>query len=159
MSHTPPIWTAVNRTNTNEYITVVLGLLLLKRLPGAPVGFAYNLIGDSMASLSWCRKGFVSSSLARRANIGWTMINVDLSSTVADTKHIPGTYNTIYDGLSRGQTGRDVGLPPELYIPVAADSPISHYIALCNPDLPLVTPAEHTVLSTTFMDLLGRCGL
>lgn len=147
-----------SKQNTNEYITVVLGLLLCKRLAHAPTDFAYNLIGDSMASLSWCRKGFVSSSLARRANIGWTMVNVDMNATVAVTQHIPGTYNVIYDGLSRGQTGRDVGLPPELYIPVEPDSPIAQYITLCNPALPLSSPSDHSALSIAFMDLLSGSG-
>jgi peptide deformylase len=97
----------------------------------------------------------VSSILARRANIGFSMVNVDLDATISDVEHVAGIYNKVYDGLSRGLTGRQVGLPEELEVILTPQSMATKYIALCNPRLtPLETPEEHLVFSQALLALL-----
>eukprot|EP01032_Pedospumella_encystans_P028479 gene28479-32165_t len=86
--------------NTYEYLAVVLGLLLVHR-----AGIrccAYSLHGDSVSSLQWASQDRAASTLARRANIAFTTIACEVDALVADTVHVPGVANTVYDGLSRG---------------------------------------------------------
>jgi hypothetical protein len=142
--------------NTNEYAAVLLGLALIKQERLVPGGFAYNIIGDNTTSLSWCKKGKAASLLARRANIGFSLLCVELDANIAEIKHVPGIYNKVYDGLSRGLTGRQVGLPIELEYTLESDSLATKYIALCNPRLPpLASPSEHLLLSQRLLALLG----
>jgi hypothetical protein len=142
--------------NTNEYAAVLLGLALIKQESLVPSGFAYNLTGDNVSSLTWCKKGKASSLLARRANIGFSLICVDLDAHIAEVKHVAGIYNKVYDGLSRGLTGRQVGLPPEVEFTLTPESMATQFIAQCNPWLPaLGSPAEHVTHSKQLLALLG----
>jgi hypothetical protein len=141
--------------NTNEYAAVLLGLALIHQEHLVPPGFAYNITGDNTTSLSWCKKERAKSILARRANIGFSTICIELDAHIAETRHVAGVYNTIYDGLSRGKSGRQVGLPPELGVKLSARSSATRYIALCNPKLPpLRTPADHLVHSKQLLEIL-----
>jgi hypothetical protein len=88
------------RQNTMEFLAVILGLLLAWR--SNLRHFHYQLHGDSISSLAWAKADRVNSTLARRANIVFTTISIQLNATVADTVHVPGTLNVIFDGLSRG---------------------------------------------------------
>jgi hypothetical protein len=142
--------------NTNEYAAVLLGLALIKQETLVPGGFAYNLIGDNTTSLTWCKKGKAASKLARRANIGFSLLCVDMDAQISEVTHIAGIYNKVYDGLSRGLTGRQVGLPPELEFTLTPESMATQFIALCNPRLaPLGSPADHVVHSQQILALLG----
>jgi hypothetical protein len=141
--------------NTHEYMAVMLGLLLIKMTKCAAPGFYYNIVGDNTTSLSWCRRGRVSSTLARRANIGFSVLAVSLDAIVADATHIAGVDNKVWDGLSRGLDGLEVDLPPEKQIHLSPDSIAVQYVVLCNPATPLVEVNEHVDLSATFLDLLG----
>jgi hypothetical protein len=144
--------------NTKEYSAVLLGLALIKQEHLVPNGFAYNVCGDNTTSLSWVDKERAASSLARRANIGTSLLTADLDAYIAETKHIPGVDNTVYDGLSRGKKGTDLGLPAQLEIVLYPHSMSTRYIALCNPHLFLDTAEEHIALSRKMLSMLGAAG-
>ncbi len=65
---------------------------------------------------------------------------------MAQTTHVAGVDNIVYDGLSSGKSGLAVGLPKH---------PLVHYVALCDPSLPLVSTEDHTDLSVEFLNILG----
>ena len=136
------------RQNTMEFVAVVLGLLLAWR--ASLKNFAYNLHGDSISSLAWAQADRVNSTLARPANIIFTTISVHLNATVAETVHIPGTLNIIFDGLSRGLTSRELGLDESKLYPVSNDAAIHDFIMMCDPSTVLTDMRSHT-------NLLHRC--
>jgi hypothetical protein len=145
--------------NTKEYTAVLLGLALIEQEQLVPRGFAYNVCGDNTTSLTWIEKGKAASTLARRANIGYSLIAEHLDANVAELKHIPGKLNIVYDGLSRGKRGVDLGLPAHLEVVLRPESMALRYIALCNPHLPLMTPDEHITLSNKMLALLNPPGV
>ena len=136
------------RQNTMEFIAVVLGLLLAWR--ASLHNFTYNLHGDSISSLAWAKADRVNSTLARPANIIFTTASVHLQATVAETVHIPGKLNVIFDGLSRGLTSQELGLNESLMYPVTTDATINEFIILCDPSTVLTDMRSHT-------NLLHRC--
>ncbi len=99
-----------------------------------------------------CRRGRVASSIARRANIGFSLLVISLEAQVAQTTHIVGKDIIVYDGLSRGKTGLAVGLPPHLFVELSTDSPT---VRLCDPLVHLVSTEQHTDLSVAFLDILS----
>ena len=117
-------------------------------------GFAFDVVGDNTTSLSWCKHERVCSQLARRAVIGFALLAADLDASVADTRHIAGTVNVIYDGLSRGFDGPAVGLPAHKQITLDLQSFCVKYLLLCNPNLPLATIADHTDFVSDLLQLL-----
>ncbi len=63
----------------------------------------------------------------------------------------------MHDGLSRGKTGTEVGLPPDKAVDLRMHPEVAQYIALCDPtkeDL----PAERYMELAAFLDLLERIG-
>lgn len=140
--------------NTCEFIAVLLGLLLIKQTGCVAPGFAYDLVGDNVTSLSWVRRGYTASVLARRANVGFSLVAVDLDATLAETRHIAGELNVVYDGLSRGKSGTDVGLPAELYVPLSLECLAVRYVVLCDPSVPTAEVFDHLQLSNQFVSLL-----
>ena len=136
------------RQNTMEFIAVVLGLLLAWR--ASLHHFTYNLHGDSISSLAWAKTDRVNSILARQANIVYTTISVHLLATVAETVHIPGTLNVIFDGLSRGLPPRDLGLDESKMYPILHDAAVTEFIMMCDPSAELTNMHSHT-------NLLHRC--
>lgn len=143
--------------NTHEYMGVIIGLLLV--LAGGDLvepGFAYDIIGDSATSLSWCCHDRAKSAIARRADIGFSLLSVELDATLARSTHIPGKDNVVYDGLSRGKSGPEVGLPAGRQVFLAEDGPIMRFVHLCNPNLPEPTVAEHKQLTLDFLETLSR---
>jgi hypothetical protein len=145
-----------SRQNTNEYLGIMLGLLLIYQTKCVEKSFAFNVEGDNTTSLKWCASNRVSSALARRADIGFSILAVELDASVSEVTHIPGVDNVVYDGLSRGKGGLEVGLPPEKFIKLSPDTFAYQYMCLCNPDLPLSNIKQHTALSTAFLDLIGE---
>lgn len=139
--------------NTYEFLAVLLGLLLMHRLNLRSC--AYSLRGDSVSSLTWAATDRTASSLARRANIGFTLLASEIDAVVADTVHVPGTLNTVYDGLSRGVSAADAGLDPALQVHLHADHPYLQYLALCDPTAPLSTLADHLALAANFTNILS----
>jgi hypothetical protein len=149
-----PVSDDSSRQNCQEYTAVLLGLLLAKRL-GVQPGFSFDITGDNTTSLAWCRRGRVASEIARRTNIGFSLLAVHLNALVAETTHVAGVDNFVYDGLSRGKSGLAVGLPEHLFVELTVDSPLVRYVALCDPALPLVSTEDHTDLSVEFLNILG----
>jgi hypothetical protein len=136
--------------NTFEYLAVVLGLLLL--VMRGEHDFTYQLYGDSMSSLAWVTADRVASSLALRANLAVVAISLHANAHVAETVHVPGVDNVVYDGLSRGAAPIAVGLDPnlEVLLPPA----VHRVLALCNPTASLMTAAEHLSLMGTLCALI-----
>jgi hypothetical protein len=130
--------------NTMEFVAVVLGLLLAWR--ANLTNFYYDLHGDNMSSLAWARSDRVNSLLARRANIIFTTISMHLDAQLAETEHIPGSLNIVFDGLSRNIAPEQLGLDPLLMYPTTTDHAMREFILLCNPALPMTDMASHTFL-------------
>ncbi len=57
-----PVTDDCSRQNCQEYVAVMLGLLLARQLK-IPRGFSFDVTGDNTTSLSWCRRGRVASAL------------------------------------------------------------------------------------------------
>jgi hypothetical protein len=142
-----------SRQNTNEYLAVLLGLLVVRQEAFAEHGTAYEIVGDSTASLAWCRHGRAASQLAKAANIGHNLLAVSMDVMLVGDRHIPGEANWQCDGLSRGKTGPEVGLPSELEV-VLSDETV-RYIQLCDPARELRTAEQHVERSREFLDTLG----
>lgn len=130
--------------NSYEYLAVVAGLLLARRL--GLRDFTYSLHGDSVSSLQWTENSRATSLLARRANVGLALLVTHLQASVHDTVHVPGTRNVVYDGLSRGKSATDVGLDPAGEVTLGPTAPEAQYLRLCDPHLPLTTFAAYTAL-------------
>lgn len=138
--------------NVCEYGAVVLGLLLAKHL--GLYGFAYQLVGDSVSSLTWSANDRASSEIARATNIGFAMASVEIDAVVAEIRHVPGVDNVVYDGLSRGKDGSEVGLDDCLRVIIPPGGWMERYIHLCDPTCALETPLEHNILTRSLLDLL-----
>ncbi len=141
-----------SRQNTNEYLAVLLALLLVRQEGYATRGYAYNVIGDSKASLFWCAKGRARSQLATAANIAHNLLAVEMDITLVDSSHIPGDDNVQCDGLSRGKSGPEVGLPAELNVVLEADA--VQYIRLCDPSKELLRAEQHVERSRELLGVL-----
>jgi hypothetical protein len=141
-----------SRQNTNEYLAVLMALLLIRQESYAVRGYAYDVIGDSTSSLSWCAKGRARSQLATAANIAHNLLAVEMDVSLVSTKHIPGDDNIQCDGLSRGKSGPDVGLPAELCVVLGAEA--VQYIRLCDPANVLLTAEQHVERSKELLGVL-----
>jgi hypothetical protein len=104
------------KQNLCEYLAVIAGLLVLRQQGHRD--FTVDLWGDNTTSLAWFRKGKVKSALARRASLGVGLLLAHMGATVGNTVHIPGEENGCMDGLSRGLSSAEVGLPPEQLVPL-----------------------------------------
>jgi hypothetical protein len=138
--------------NTMEFVAVVLGLLLAWRLKLQ--NFHYDLHGDNMSSLAWAKSDRVNSLLARRANIIFTTISMQLNATLSETEHIPGSMNVLFDGLSRNVLPQDLGLDPLLMYQADGDYAVHQFIQLCNPANQLSDMISHTTLLRQCTNLL-----
>jgi hypothetical protein len=138
--------------NTYEYMAVLAGLLIARRL--SLHTFSFTLHGDSVSSLQWASTGRAVSRLARRVNIVLALTGLHLRASLADTTHVPGVQNVVYDGLSRGRTPLQVGLNPALQLHWSADSAELKLVHLCDPTAQLVSFPEHTQLISESLRLL-----
>jgi hypothetical protein len=141
-----------SRQNTNEYLAVLMALLLIRQEGYAGRGCAYNLIGDSTSSLSWCEKGRARSQLATAANLAHNLLAVEMDITLVSVTHIPGADNVQCDGLSRGLSGPEVGLPAELFVALGGNE--TQCIRLCDPAEMLQTAGQHVERSKELLDVL-----
>jgi len=139
--------------NTMEFVAVILGLLLAWRAKLHT--FYYDLHGDNMSSLAWARSDRTNSLLARRANIIFTTISMHVHAQLAETEHIPGSMNIVFDGLSRNVSPEELGLDPSLNYPTAEDYTINEFINLCNPAIQLTDLSSHTSLLKQCYQLLS----
>ena len=96
-----------------------------------------------MSSLAWARSDRTNSILVRRVNIVFTTISMYVHAQLADTEHIPGSMNIVFNGLSRNVSPVQLGLDPTLLYSTAADSTINEFIKLCNPAIPLTDMLSH----------------
>ena len=151
LSPFPPT-TEAKFQNTFEFLAVILGLLLMRHLNLRSQ--AYSLHGDSVSSLTWATQDRTASELARRANIGFTLLATEIDAVVSDTVHVPETQNIVYDGLSRGIPAASLGLDPGLQVHLHQSHPFLRFLTLCDPMLPLVTPDEHLSLAAEFLRVL-----
>lgn len=142
-----------SKQNTFEYLAVFTGLLLAASYSFK--NFAYRLMGDSIASLTWTHKDRAPSVLAHRANIALTLLSATIDATPIELQHVPGVDNVVYDGLSRGKTGGFVGLDPLLQIHTTPSHPFVHLLQLCDPDLPLSGALEHAAFSSHLLTLFS----
>ena len=140
--------------NTCEFLAALLGLLLAHSLDLSH--FRYRLIGDSRASLAWSLTGRASSLRARRANVSMSLLLLRTGAILADTVHVPGVDNKIYDGLSRDETAQQLGLNPTLQLHLPTNHPYSQFLHLCDPALPLSSPEDHFTLSSSLLLLLDH---
>jgi hypothetical protein len=69
-----------------------------------------------------------------------------LNANLAETEHVPGVLNTMFDGLSRNVLPQELGLDPLLMYNATADEAIVKIVQLCNPAEQLSDMASHTVL-------------
>ena len=86
--------------NTYEYLAILLGLLLSKRLGLRDGEFA--VLGDSRSSLAWVLQGRARSVLCRRASIDFSILALNEAAAILETEYVPSKLNAICDGLSRG---------------------------------------------------------
>ena len=135
-----------------EFVAVVFGLLLAWRYHLHD--FNYSLHGDSMSSLAWVRVDRVNSLLARRANIVFTTLSMHRNATLADTEHIPGKLNVIFDDLSRQVPPQELGLDPTLMFTAETDASIVQFIVLCGPANELTDMSSHVELLRACAQLL-----
>ncbi len=140
--------------NACEYTAVLFALLLLQSFHVKP-GFTFDLIGDSVSSLSWVARDKVRSGIAHNAHVGYTLVSVAMDATVADIRFIPSEANHICDGLSRGKSGHDLGLSPDMMVFVAPESPINQYISLCDPFHQVESAYEHVAFCRSLLTLLS----
>jgi len=141
------------RQNTMEFLAIVFGLLLCWRKGMSK--FHYNLHGDSMSSLAWAQADRVNSTLARRGNIIFTTLSMHLDASVAQTTHIPGKLNVVYDGLSRNISPIELGLHPSNEHPADQDHSLLAILRLCDPDAPLDDFTAHLLLLQQCQHLLA----
>jgi hypothetical protein len=149
-----PPTTEAKKQNTFEYSAVVLGLLLCHIL-----GIrhrACELHGDSISSLTWSKRDRADFILARRTNIGCTILAAHTDITFTSTVHVPGKDNVMWDGMSRGSTATAVGLPPALQIHFPITHPAVDFIRDCCPDDPLVGYSAHAALSQRFSEHISN---
>jgi hypothetical protein len=138
--------------NTYEFLAVVVGVMLCLALRIRHKSIC--LYGDSVSSLKWAMKDRVVSTIARRGNIVYTLAASEGDLSVDSTVHVPGKENTVYDGLTRGKSAEEVGLPPQIQFHIPPDHPIHELLALCDPRLPLESMQHHATLSNRVIRLL-----
>jgi hypothetical protein len=137
--------------NTLEFLAVVLGVLICIHLRISHR--ACELFGDSVSSLRWAIIDRITSVIARRTNIAFTLAGVMADITIEKTTYVPGVNNGVYEGLTRGRSAAEVGLPPDRQLYFIADHPIHHIIQLCNPQDPLHSTLDHSHLSQQLLNL------
>jgi hypothetical protein len=148
-----PATTDSSYQNVYEYLAVLLGLLLAKRAGLA--SFNYDLVGDSVASLSWVAHDKVKSVLAMGAGLGFTTLSVDLDAQVASIRHIYSAMNHVYDKLSRGCSAEESGIDPSKQVFFDDNHPVVSYVRLCSPLCRFETPKECAFVLREFRSLLA----
>lgn len=117
--------------NCAEFITKVVGLLGLAKLGVRDQ--TLHVIGDDMSALSWARKGRTRSALARNAVLVFVTVALELGLTIDGTDHLRGESNVVCDGLSRGKSASQVGLPVRLMLELEGTPILRQLLLLCDP--------------------------
>lgn len=142
--------------NTCEYMAILVGLHLAFSL--GLRNFTYNLIGDSVTSLTWITKDQVKSDIAMKTNLAITLLSVEINATVGQTVAIKSKENATYDALSRLQDPTTVGLNKEKLIPVPLREQIQSLIAICNPTIPLTNVEDYFTTMTAITHYIDSNG-
>jgi hypothetical protein len=138
--------------NACEFLAILAGFLIARQL--GLTHCSATLLGDSVSSLHWATEGRVSSTLARRANIGMALLSLHTGLTTHDTVHVPGIENVTYDGLSRGRTAEQVGLDPRLQFHFSPTTVEARFLQLCDPLLPLTGADAIFSITAALQELL-----
>jgi hypothetical protein len=138
--------------NCYEFLGIILGLLLAI---GTGIRHRAAIIwGDSISSLKWALKDRVASTIARRANIVYTLTAARFDVTIDSTCHVPGEENIVWDGFTREKVAEQLGIDPSLGVFFPSTHPIPLLIGLCDPRVPLISSADHASLSHQTITLL-----
>jgi hypothetical protein len=78
-----------------------------------------------------------------------------MDSTIISTTHVAGKDNVVCDGLSRGKSGPEMGLPEELERVVVEGDLAFQFIQRCDPERLVVSAEQHVDLSRDLLGLLG----
>jgi hypothetical protein len=119
--------------NTCEFLAVVASLVCLWSMGYRR--FSYVLIGDNISSLSWCEKGKANSIYARNATVAFSLLSIQMHSTLHSTIHIPGGSNTTCDSLSRKEKRDSIHINEQLRSSDNVLNMIVHIFKLINPIL------------------------
>jgi hypothetical protein len=119
--------------NCAEFITKVVGLLGLAKLGVRDQSL--HIIGDNVSALAWTRKGRAKSTLARNAVLVFVVVSLELGITIDGTDHLAGKSNVVCDGLSRGKSARDVGIPEASMLALEGDPLLRRLLQLCDPSV------------------------
>jgi hypothetical protein len=126
--------------NTCEFLAVVSALVILVRYGHSD--FSFDLYGDSISSLQWCRDERTKSTLARQAMFGFSLLSLFADATLATTIHVPGKENVLCDSLSRGKNGIQLGLDPSTGVDLPTTADVHEFLLIANPLLTYHTQAE-----------------
>jgi hypothetical protein len=135
--------------NSCEFIAIVLALYVLCRSNLMDV--AYEIIGDNSTSLHWSEKGTANSSLAHRASVAFSLINLTGNLRLQEAQHIPGVVNTVCDGLSRGVSGSQFLLPIESTVDASLLVELQQLLILINPCLLQVKEDDYHLRISEFI--------
>ena len=117
--------------NTCEFLAVIASLVCLWSMGYKQ--FSYILIGDNVSSLSWCDKGKANSVYARNATVAFSLLSIQMQSTLHSTVHTPGTLNVTCDSLSRSEKRGSIQLNNQLESSETVMSNVVHIFKLINP--------------------------
>jgi hypothetical protein len=119
--------------NSCEFFAVIASLICLWTMGYKQ--FSYILVGDNVSSLSWCEKGKANSTYARNATIAFSLLSIQMHSTLHSTIHIPGNLNITCDSLSRKEKRVSVQLDERLRSSDNVLHQIVYVFKLINPIL------------------------
>ena len=126
--------------NSREFLAVAIGFVVLVIMGWRDVPVL--IIGDSVASETWCIKENFRSTVSRRASLLYMLVGVRFNIWVQEVQFIEGIHNVIPDRLSRRGSGQTAeSLVTELGFDESRvwkpDKKMEELISLCNPSTPL----------------------
>jgi len=131
--------------NTCEYIGATIGMAMLARLGIRRQ--TLKLKGDSRASLKWGCKGLFKGTLSRRATFVHILAAVQFELYIGEAEHIEGIRHVWCDGLSRGKTPEELGIPVDRWFNMASDLTLMEILTECDP-----RPEHEIVDESTFFE-------
>ena len=117
--------------NLAEFIGVIVVAWVLAKL-----GLAHEpveLQGDSVTALTWALEQRYQGKLVTRAAILYTVVCAETGGQFNSSRHLSSEENKECDGLSRGLSLAEVGLPDLNDLHLESDNVINDLIMLCKP--------------------------
>ena len=130
--------------NCFEFLVIVIGLAMAGDL--GLRHFTYATIGDNTTALSWVKHDRADSSLARRSAFVYHHIRGCLNARPGYQQHIAGVDNEFYDALSREGHHPREAFCGHLRRWYPGDSPMMQLVKLCNPNDPIKSHDDYTLL-------------